>query len=197
MLLLAGALLTTLTFGSDSQTPQGLYGGLARLFVVGSTALSKTSYGLTLWRLIDAQNTVSGHRKLWWLIFLILLGVNLTTWAPAVFPLVECYIGPSSEPRTCWTSEADVIIVMAGSGCSGAMNVVLALLPLATIYKYKTHVSRTLVLFAMVMGVMAAVAAFTQCSQIPDGSVTTFASACESSHPSPGLCIEQTLILST
>lgn len=182
-----------LTVGSDSQTPKGLYGGLGRLFVVGSTALSKTSYGLTLWRLIDAQNTVSGHRKLWWLIFLILLSVNLAAWAPAVFPLVECYIGPSSQPRSCWNSEADVIIVMAGSGCSGAMDVVLALLPLATIYRYKMHLSRTLVLFAMTMGVMAAVAAFTQCSQIPGDSATTF--ACESSHPpSSGFCIEQTLI---
>lgn len=176
-----------LTVGSDSQTPKGLYGGLGRLFVVGSTALSKTSYGLTLWRLIDAQNTVSGHRKLWWLIFFILLGVNLATWAPAVFPLVECYIGPSSEPRSCWNSEADVIIVMAGSGCSGAMDVVLALLPLATIYRYKMHLSRALVLFAMTMGFMAAVAAFTQCSQIPDDSVTTF--ACESSHPFRLVCV--------
>lgn len=158
----------------DSEGPGWLYGGLARLFVVSSTALSKTSYGLKILRLIDYHNAEPRSRKLWWIILLILVGLNVTTWPAALFPLVECLMGSSSAPQQFWTSRINVILGVAGSGCSGAADVILAILPYAIIYEHTIQsLSKPLVAFVSVIGAAAAVAAFTQCSQILNNGTTT------------------------
>lgn len=143
---------------------------------MGSTALSKTSYGLTLLRLMSAQGAASPHRKLRWLIIFFLVSINLVTWPTALVPFVACQVALSAASRQCWASAggADIFIGVAGSGYSGAADVILALLPLEAIWDQKMqHSSRCLVMFSMAMGFVAAVAAFIQCSQMPNNNTTT------------------------
>lgn len=151
------------------QTRLEFLGGLARLCAVGATAFSKTSYGLALLRLMSVQKDVSPHRKLQWLIWFLLVSVNIILWPAALVPFIRCRLGLlSTTPERCWGSELDVAFGVGGSGYSGASDVVLALLPLETILGKLRGLKRFGVLFAMSMGFVAAVAAFTQCSQIPN-----------------------------
>lgn len=190
MFLLAGTILINLAVNLDlggpdirySQKPwRDLCGGLARLLVVVSTALSKTSYGLTLLRMVDAQKAESPRRKLRWLIWFILASINLTTWPAAVFSLLGCNFGFSTEPGQCWVSRVEVFIGVAGSGWSGAADVVLALMPLDAIWHQKAPgLVKVLIIFSMTMGLFAAVAAFVQCSQIANSNMT---SSARESHP--------------
>lgn len=158
-----------------------------------STALSKTSYGLTLLRIMDAQKAESPHRKLRWLIWFILASINLTTWPAAIFSLLGCNFGFSTEPGQCWVSRVEVFIGVAGSGWSGAADVVLALLPLEAIWQHKAPSSvKVLVIFSMTMGLFAAVAAFVQCSQIANSNMT--ASARESLSELTLCAVDETLM---
>lgn len=161
---------------SSHQTQGELLGELARLFVTGSTALSKTAYGLALLRLINTQKAMFPHRKLRWLIVLILVSINLILWPAALFPLVACDLGLSTASGHCWASGVDTILGVAGAGWSGAADVTLALLPLEAIWDHKMRrLSRSLVILAMATGFVAAAAAFTQCSQIPNNNTPTLA----------------------
>lgn len=162
--------------GSSHQNQGELLGELARLFVTGSTALSKTSYGLALLRLIKTQKAMIPHRRLRWLIVSILVSIHLIVWPAALFPLVACDFGLSTASGQCWASGVDIILGVAGTGWSGAADVTLALLPLGAIWDHKMRrSSRSLVILAMTVGFVAAAAAFTQCSQIPNNNTTTFA----------------------
>lgn len=104
----------------------------------------------------------------------MLVSVNLILWTTALLPFIRCFIGLSVAPAQCWAAEIDVSIGVAGSGYSGAADVVLALLPLGNIWDYKLRrLSRFMVMFAMSMAAAAAVSAFTQCSQIPNNNTAS------------------------
>lgn len=153
-----------------------LLGELARLSVVVSTSLSKTSYGLMLLHLMNSRRAVSPYRKLRCFISIILVSVNLIIWPAALVSLIGYQFGLSTAPGQSWPSEADVIVGAAGSGWSGTADLILALLPLEAIWDHKMRrLNRSLVVFAMVMGLVAAVAAFTQCSQVLNNNTTTLA----------------------
>lgn len=173
--------------GSSHQNQGELLGELARLFVTGSTALSKTSYGLALLRLMNTHKAMFPRRKLRWLIVLILVSINLIIWPAALFPLVACDLGSSTASGQCWASGVDIILGVAGTGWSGAADVTLALLPLEAIWNHEMpRLSRSLVILAMTMGFVAAAAAFTQCSQIPTNNTTAL--ACKHSPVARTLC---------
>lgn len=162
--------------GSSYHTRSELLGELARLSVVVSTALSKTSYGLMLLRRMKAQKAASPHRKLRWFILFLLVSVNLIIWPAALVSLIGYQLCLSTATGRSWPSQVDVIFGAAGSGWSGAADLVLALLPLEAIWDHKMRrLSRSLVIFAMVMGLVAAVAAFTQCSQVLNNNTATLA----------------------
>lgn len=161
---------------SSQHTRSELLGGLAKLSVAVSTALSKTSYGLMLLRLMNGQKAISPHRKLQWFILFILVSVNLIIWPTALVSLIGCQLALSTAPGKCWASEVEVIVGAVGTGWSGAADVVLALLPLEAIWDHKMRrLSRSLVVFSMTMGLVAAAAAFTQCSQVLNNNTTTLA----------------------
>lgn len=141
-----------------------------------STALSKTSYGLGLLRLMDNQKAVSPHRKLRWFILFGLVSINLIIWPAALVSLIGCQLGLSTAPEQRRASTVDVIVGAVGTGWSGAADVVLALLPLEAIWDHKMRrLSRSLVIFAMTTGLVAASAAFTQCSQVLNNNTNTLA----------------------
>lgn len=125
---------------------------------------------------MNTQGAVSPHHKLRWLILIILVTINLAIWPAALFPLVGCQVGLSTAARQCWASGSYVFIGVTGSGFSGAADVVLALLPLEAIWDQNMRrSSKSLVMFSMMMGLVAAVAAFIQCNQIPNNNTTTLA----------------------
>lgn len=123
---------------------------------------------------MKAQRAEPPRRKLRWLILFVSVITNLIIWSAAIASLFGCHLGLPTAFRHCLISGVDVYIGVASSGFSGAADVILALLPLVAIWDQKMRrLSRSLVVFAMTMGLVAAVAAFTQCSQILNNSSAT------------------------
>lgn len=144
-----------------------------------------------LLRLMSTQKAVSPHRKLRWFILFVLFSINLIVWPAALVSFIGCQLGWSTAPGQRWASAVGVIAGATGTGWSGAADVVLALLPLEAIWGHKMRrLSRSLVIFAMTMGLVAAAAAFTQCSQVLNNNTSTLA---REHSPSAWPCVDKTL----
>ncbi|KAH8193637.1 hypothetical protein TruAng_012196 [Truncatella angustata] len=143
--------------------PIGKRGIVTGIILVLGIAWSKTSFALTLLRL------VSGWQKtaLW----IIIVTVNVFLTISGITNLVQCSpvdkVWNPLVAGTCWPSEVNVIISIVGGAYSALMDLVLALAPWFLIWNLQMKRREKLgVAIAMSMGVFAAVTGIVKCFKL-------------------------------
>ncbi|EEY16829.1 conserved hypothetical protein [Verticillium alfalfae VaMs.102] len=139
----------------------GNLGGNASMFGI---AWSKTSFALTLLRVVE------GRMK--WAIWFIMITVNLSitgmvimTWARCS-PVQKNY--KTTLPGHCWDAKINADYMIFASAYSGIMDIVLALLPWQVLWGLQLNLKEKLgVGIAMSLGIFAGVIAFIKCSVLP------------------------------
>ncbi|KAF3352504.1 hypothetical protein VdG1_08955 [Verticillium dahliae VDG1] len=139
----------------------GNLGGNASMFGI---AWSKTSFALTLLRVVE------GRMK--WVIWFIMISVNLAitgmvimTWARCS-PVQKNY--KQNLPGHCWDPQINADYMIFASAYSGIMDIVLALLPWQVLWGLQLNLKEKLgVGIAMSLGIFAGVIAFVKCSVLP------------------------------
>ncbi|KAH8900447.1 hypothetical protein GQ53DRAFT_633211 [Thozetella sp. PMI_491] len=123
-----------------------------------ATALSKTSFALTLLRL--------PVRNIKWPLWFIIITLNVTSYISAASNWIKC-----TEPLTgsfCMTVNAIVVYGMAAGFYCAAMDFILALLPWKFLWKLQMDKSEKIgTMIAMSMGIFAGVASILKSVQIP------------------------------
>ncbi|KAM0335087.1 hypothetical protein ACHAQA_000121 [Verticillium albo-atrum] len=139
----------------------GNLGGNASMFGI---AWSKTSFALTLLRVVE------GRMK--WLIWFIMISMNLAITGMVVMTWAQC--SPPAKtykqglPGHCWDPKINADYMIFASAYSGIMDIVLALLPWQVLWKLQLNIKEKLgVGIAMSMGIAAGVIAFIKCSVLP------------------------------
>ncbi|KAM7183875.1 hypothetical protein V8F33_013326 [Rhypophila sp. PSN 637] len=143
---------------------------------------SKTSFGMTLLRIISGKKT----RLLVWS---IIVSMNLAMSVNVVTSWVQCYpsllpvLGSTLEVQEnsgmslkCWDGRVGVYYGILAGAYSGLMDIVLALLPSSVLWNLQIRRKEKIgIAVAMSMGVFAGGAAIVKCSKIPvmlDGDFT-------------------------
>ncbi|KAK2015658.1 hypothetical protein LZ32DRAFT_602306 [Colletotrichum eremochloae] len=138
-----------------------LYANLGGSVSIIAAAWSKTSFALTLIR-ITRESPESWMKRLIWFIILsvnIALGINvLFTWIQCS-PIEKTW--RSATPGTCWRKSIPVNYNIFAASYSGAMDIVLAILPWRILWGHTmTKKEKLGVLIAMSMGVFAGAVSF-------------------------------------
>ncbi|KAH6695678.1 hypothetical protein F5X68DRAFT_258234 [Plectosphaerella plurivora] len=139
----------------------GNIGGNASMFGI---ALSKTSFALTLLRVVEG--------KMKWLVWYIIVSINIFLALMVLFVWVQCNPPEKSfrpaTPGTCWAPEVTANYMIFASAYSGFMDIVLALLPWQVIWGLQLNLKEKVgVSIAMSMGMLAGIVAFVKCSVLP------------------------------
>ncbi|KAK4214934.1 hypothetical protein QBC37DRAFT_439838 [Rhypophila decipiens] len=143
---------------------------------------SKTSFGMTLLRIISGKKT----RLLVWGIIVsmnLAMSVNVvTSWVqcyPSLLPVPGSTLevqGNSGMSLKCWDGRVGVYYGIFAGAYSGLMDIVLALLPWSVLWNLQIRRKEKIgIAVAMGMGVFAGGAAIVKCSKIPvmlDGDFT-------------------------
>ncbi|KAL1844508.1 hypothetical protein VTK73DRAFT_2393 [Phialemonium thermophilum] len=133
-------------------------------FSILAAMWSKTSFALTLLRISEGWTR--------WLIWAIIASVNLVLGFAALATYIQCTPSeklwhPTMEGR-CWPKEILISYIMFCSAYSGAMDMVLAILPWQIIGKLTMNKKEKIgVLLAMSMGVFAGAVSFAKIGQLP------------------------------
>ncbi|KAK3681769.1 hypothetical protein B0T22DRAFT_445374 [Podospora appendiculata] len=116
----------------ENLASMGLIGNLTGTFSILAAVWSKTSFALTLLRLMQS-------RRMKTLLWAIVASVNVAMGLNALFMWIRC--APAAKtwnphvPGTCWAPEVYPRFGMFAAGYSAAMDFVLALLPWTVIWK--------------------------------------------------------------
>ncbi|KAK0730087.1 hypothetical protein B0H67DRAFT_23334 [Lasiosphaeris hirsuta] len=145
----------------------GLVANISGFTSVLGVAFSKTSFAITLLRLTD------GWLK--WFVWFIIITLNLTQHASAVFFWVSCdppakTWNPTLE-GTCWPPKIMLILPWVIGGWSAFCDFALALLPWRLLFRF--HMFRTEkvgIAIAMSMGVFAGITCIVKLTTIPPSS---------------------------
>ncbi|RYC78703.1 hypothetical protein BFJ63_vAg18424 [Fusarium oxysporum f. sp. narcissi] len=133
-----------------------LTGTIYGAFAVFAIAWSKTSFALTLIRLVDGRT-----RKLLWAIIVVM---NLLMDLAIVLLFIQCNppekVWNSSMPGTCWDPKVSTYYNIFAGVFSGAVDVLLCILPWFIIWKLPMRTREKLgVGIALTFGIFAAAAA--------------------------------------
>jgi len=148
----------------ENMSELGLMGNLTGTFSILAAVWSKTSFALTLLRLMPGRMGL--------LIWTIIASINIFMGLNALFMWIRC--SPSSKtwnpfaPGTCWEPHVYTSYGMFAAGYSGIMDFVLALLPWKVIWKLQMKRKEKVgVAVAMSMGIFAGVTAIVKTTEIP------------------------------
>ncbi|OHX00960.1 integral membrane protein [Colletotrichum incanum] len=139
-----------------------LYANLAGSFSIIAAAWSKTSFALTLLRITRE----SSERWMTWLVWFIIVSINIALGLNVLFTWIQCWPvektwRTASTPGTCWPKNITMNYNVFTASYSGAMDIVLAILPWKIIWSLTmTKREKLGVLFAMSMGVFAGAISF-------------------------------------
>ncbi|KZL75954.1 integral membrane protein [Colletotrichum tofieldiae] len=139
-----------------------LYANLAGSFSIIAAAWSKTSFALTLLRITRE----SSERWMMWLVWFIIVSINIALGLSVLFTWIQCWPvektwRTASTPGTCWPKSITMNYNVFTASYSGAMDIVLAMLPWKIIWGLTmTKREKLGVLFAMSMGVFAGAVSF-------------------------------------
>ncbi|KAM7185679.1 hypothetical protein V8F20_011703 [Naviculisporaceae sp. PSN 640] len=169
---LFGSHLSEILNQSPSPLPKtSLLNTISTSLTILAAVWSKTSFGMTLLRIISGRRTRS-------LVWSILVSVNLAMSVNVVTTWVQCYpptVAVEGSPK-CWDGRVGVYYGIFASAYSGLMDIVLALLPCSVLWNLQIRRKEKVgIAVAMGMGVFAGAAAFVKCSKIPvivDGDFT-------------------------
>ncbi|KAK0649939.1 hypothetical protein B0T16DRAFT_457301 [Cercophora newfieldiana] len=133
-------------------------------FSILAAMWSKTSFALTVLRISD--------RWVKWVVWFIIISVNVFMGFAAMATYLQCtpmekLWTPLMQGGTCWPKQVIINYNVFTAAYSGAMDVVLALLPWKIILSMSLNKKeKTGVLFAMSMGVFAGVISFAKITQL-------------------------------
>ncbi|KAK8064486.1 hypothetical protein PG994_007124 [Apiospora phragmitis] len=138
---------------------------LASVFSLLGAAWSKTSFALTLIRITEGSLRTA--------IWVVIASINMVLAANAVLPFLRC----SPVERNwdllmvegeCWDADISLSFSMFAAAFSGAMDVLLVLVPWVVITKTQMNSKEKLgVATCMSLGLLAGATAFIRCSKIP------------------------------
>ncbi|EEY21661.1 conserved hypothetical protein [Verticillium alfalfae VaMs.102] len=142
-----------------------LHGNLSGSFSILAAAWSKTSFALTLQRL-------ASERWMRWLIWFLIVSMNLVLGGAVLITWVQC--SPVEKTwrtvaveGTCWPQHVHRNYNIVSAAYSGAMDVLLAMLPWRMIWGLElTRREKLGVLIAMSMGVFAGIVSFVKISTL-------------------------------
>ncbi|KAK0711898.1 hypothetical protein B0H67DRAFT_555801 [Lasiosphaeris hirsuta] len=142
----------------------GVVGNLTGTFSILAATWSKTSFALTLLRLMQGRMRI--------LLWFIIATVNILMSLNAVFMWVRCTPVQKTwnpyAPGTCWDPEVYPKYGMAAAGYSAAAEFALALLPWKVIWKLQMKRKEKFgVAMAMSMGIFAGATAVVKTTEIP------------------------------
>ncbi|KAK4641831.1 hypothetical protein QC761_504290 [Podospora bellae-mahoneyi] len=148
-----------------------LYCNLAGTFSILAACWSKTSFAITILRISN------GWMK--WLVWFIIVTVNLSLGVAIALTWGQCTpIAKIWQPNlegSCWSKHYQVRYNIFTAIYSGAMDIVLALLPWRIIWKLTMNKKEKFgVLVAMSMGVFAGVTSIIKITQLPSISDASF-----------------------
>ncbi|KAK3335102.1 hypothetical protein B0T19DRAFT_6 [Cercophora scortea] len=149
-----------------------IYLNVAGTFSITAAAWSKTSFAITLLRL-----THGWHK---WVVWFIIVSVNVTMGLSALFPWVSCTpvqkSWDSTVPGTCWDPSIVVHYNTFSAAFSATMDIVLAMLPWVVIWNLQMKRNEKIgVAVAMSMGVFAGVTGIIKTSMVPNMLSSDFA----------------------
>ncbi|OLN85459.1 hypothetical protein CCHL11_08084 [Colletotrichum chlorophyti] len=139
-----------------------LYANLSGSFSIIAAAWSKTSFALTLLRIARE----SSDRWMRYVIWFIIISINIALGLAVLFTWIQCWPvektwRTASTPGTCWPKRIPVTYNIFTASYSGAMDIVLAMLPWKMIWGLTmTRREKIGVLVAMSMGIFAGAVSF-------------------------------------
>jgi len=147
-------------FGTENN---GLYGIVTGTLSICAASWSKTSFALTLTRLTTGRLKAFVWFSIW--------AVNVCLGLAALVTWISCTPIPKAwhmeMEGTCWPSNVTVIVGIIGCVCSGVLDLVLAMIPWAIIWKLQMRPAEKIgIVVAMSMGIFAAATAFVKSSKI-------------------------------
>uniref|UniRef100_A0A0D2YHH6 Rhodopsin domain-containing protein n=1 Tax=Fusarium oxysporum (strain Fo5176) TaxID=660025 RepID=A0A0D2YHH6_FUSOF len=157
----------TLGFGKDMSevdpavVPKiALTGTIFGLFAVLSAAWSKTSFALTLIRLVDGWMS--------WFLWFLIIATNITMDLVIVFSFVKCTpakkVWHSSLPGTCWNPMVATYYNIFAGAFSGLVDLILCVIAWTIIWKLSMRTREKIgVGIALTFGIFAAAAAGAKC----------------------------------
>ncbi|KAK5654080.1 hypothetical protein OQA88_7761 [Cercophora sp. LCS_1] len=152
------------TLSKEAITATTLLQNISSTFSITASAWSKTSFALTMLRLVEPPTT--------YLIWFAIITINATKAASGTVAWISCtplhkaWL-PYSE-GTCWDKRSVAYYNLFSGVYSGVMDLLLALLPWRIIMGMRMRWrERAGIAVALSLGVFAAVTAFIKCSRIP------------------------------
>ncbi|KAF2637566.1 hypothetical protein P280DRAFT_509768 [Massarina eburnea CBS 473.64] len=138
---------------------------IGEFFAVLALQASKTSFGITLLRLVTQRN-------LKWAIWFIIVTLNIVMGLDAIFVFASCTptekIWDPTLAGKCWKPEAVVNVSIFAGVYSGVMDLLLAVIPIFILKPLKMGVrEKQAICFAMSLGIFAGIAAFVKSGYIP------------------------------
>ncbi|KAK2046282.1 hypothetical protein LZ31DRAFT_583493 [Colletotrichum somersetense] len=138
-----------------------LYANLGGSFSIIAAAWSKTSFALTLLRITRESSEHWMKRLVWFIIF----SVNIALGLNVLFTWIQCRpvekTWRTATPGSCWRKSIPVNYNVFATSYSGAMDIVLAILPWRILWSLTmTKREKLGVLVAMSMGVFAGAVSF-------------------------------------
>ncbi|KAK3363249.1 hypothetical protein B0T25DRAFT_33881 [Lasiosphaeria hispida] len=155
----------------ENLIPMGLVANISGFTSVLGVALSKTSFAITLLRLTD------GWLK--WFVWFIIITLNATQHASAVFFWVSCdppakTWNPTLE-GTCWSPKIMSILPWVIGGWSAFCDFALAFLPWRLLFRFHMYRREKVgIAIAMSMGVFAGITCIIKLTTIPPSSDRDF-----------------------
>ncbi|KAK1756523.1 hypothetical protein QBC47DRAFT_451980 [Echria macrotheca] len=142
----------------------GVVGNLTGTFSILAATWSKSSFALTLLRLMQGRMRI--------LLWFIIITINIFMSLNAVFMWIRCTPVEKTwnpfAPGTCWQEDIYPIYGMFAAGYSAGMEFILALLPWRVIWKLQMKRKEKFgVAVAMSMGIFAASTAVVKTVEIP------------------------------
>ncbi|KAK0733788.1 hypothetical protein B0T26DRAFT_685727 [Lasiosphaeria miniovina] len=142
----------------------GIVSNVSGFTSVLSIDLSKTSFGITLFRLTDGW--------LRWLILAIIIVLNITQLTSVLFFWASCdppaKIWNPQLPGTCWPPKLSVVIGNVAGALSALFDVMLALIPWKILFRFRMYGREKVgVAVSMSMGVFAGIACIVKLTTLP------------------------------
>ncbi|KAF4995732.1 hypothetical protein FGRMN_4939 [Fusarium graminum] len=137
-----------------------LVGAIYGIFIVLSASWSKTSFAVTLLRLVD------GWMK--WLLWLMIVTMNIAMGLVVIFSFVKCTptrrVWDSQSPGTCWTPDVAAYFNIFAGAFTGLIDLGLCVLAWIIIWRLSMRKrEKAGVGIALTFGVFAAAAAGAKC----------------------------------
>ncbi|KAK3383480.1 putative integral membrane protein [Lasiosphaeria ovina] len=142
----------------------GIVSNVSGFTSVLSLDLSKTSFGITLFRLTDGW--------LRWLVLAVIIILNITQLTSVLFFWASCdppaKIWNPQLPGTCWPPKLSVVVGNVAGALSALFDVVLALIPWKILFRFRMYGREKVgVAISMSMGVFAGIACIVKLTTLP------------------------------